>query len=229
MRPEWQLRREIVAIGRQLYARRLVAASDGNISVRLSRDRFLVTPSGACLGELKPQELVYVNGRRQQLGPALQPTSELAMHMTVYDQRPDVGAAIHAHPIAATALSIAGLSLEDPVLPEVVLHLGRIPTAPYATLATAESAAAISALIGEHDAIILERHGTLTVGADLTMALRNLEKLEHCAEVCLIAHRLGRLRTLSPDEVARLQLLREQLKAEGGSARGQPTHQGHPR
>lgn len=204
LKPEWQLRREMVAIGRRLYERRYVVASDGNISVRAGRDRYLVTPSGSCLGELHPQDMICIDGRRQVLAGALRPTSELLMHLAVYAMRPQIEAVIHAHPVNATALSVAGITLNEPVLPEVVLYLDTIPTAPYATLASEASAAAVRELIATHDALILDRHGTLTIGADLECAFRKLEKLEHCAEVVALAHRLGRVQILPPDEVARL-------------------------
>lgn len=221
VKPEWQLRREIVEVGKRIYDLGLVAASDGNISVRVSRDRFLVTPSGSCLGELQPQEILYVDSKRYVLAGQSRPgrvprgshgpTSELPMHLAAYEERPDVGAVVHAHPVTATGLTIAGLSLADPILPEVVLHLGSIPTAEYATLATEEGAQTIRGLIRNHDALILDRHGTLTVGVDLVCAFRNLEKVEHCARVFLTAHQLGRVRTLPPEEVAKLEALRQEL------------------
>ncbi len=208
MKPEWQLRREMTAIGRKLYERRYISASDGNLSSRVGRDRFLVTPSGACLGELRPQDLLYVAGDGTRLVGHAQPTSELPMHLAVYEERPDVGAIVHAHPVCATALTLAGLTLADPLLPELSLHLGSIPTAPYATLATAEGAAAVRELARSHDALILDRHGTLTMGSDLDTAYRHLEQLEHSAEIVASAHRLGRVRPLSPEEQQAIAQLR---------------------
>jgi len=207
------LRQHIVAVGRRLYARSLVAATDGNVSARLEDEQLLVTPAGSCLGELEPNDLLCLAPAAES-DPALphaRPTSELAMHRCAYAQRPDAAAIVHAHLPHATAITVAGLSLEAPVLPELVVMLGTVPTAPYATPSTAEGARAIEALIGTHDAILLDRHGALAVGTSVWDAYRKLEKLEHAAQVVLAARAAGRVRTLSPAQVARL----EALKAQG--------------
>jgi len=215
------LRRELAAIGARMYARGFVAAADGNLSARAGRDRLLVTPAGSCLGELKPEEIVYVSGSGQVLSGRQRPTSELAMHLRVYARRPDVGAVIHAHPVHATALSVAGLTLSEPVLPELVLHLGSIPTTPYATLATEEGARAIDELIAAHDALILDRHGVLTAGCDLEAAFRALERLEHGARIVLAARRAGRVLTLPAEEAAKLEAMRRDI-ASGASSTTTP-------
>ncbi len=227
MKSEWLLRREIAAIGRRLYERGLVAATDGNLSVRL-HGGMLVTPAGCCLGELRPQEMIYiatdadpVDARRRDRPAARfeggilrslparpQPTSELPMHRAAYAARPDIGAVVHAHPPMATALTLAGLSLAEPVLPEVVLALGAIPTAVYATPSTGETARVVETLFLDHDAILLDRHGAVTLGADLSDAFRKLEKLEQAARIVLAAHTLGEVRPLSAGQIARLDALR---------------------
>ncbi|MBD3235523.1 MAG: class II aldolase/adducin family protein [Candidatus Eisenbacteria bacterium] len=209
MQAEWQVRRELTVIGRRLYERGYVSATDGNLSARVARNRLLVSPAGACLGALRPQDLLYAAIDGTPLARGARPTSELPMHLAVYAVRADVGAIVHAHPVHATALSLAGLDLREPVLPELTLHLGSIPTAPYATLATAEGARAVRDLVRDHDALILDRHGTLTLGADPISALQNLERLEHGAQIVAAAHRLGRLRTLSPEECAGIAALRD--------------------
>jgi L-fuculose-phosphate aldolase len=222
MKNEWLLRREIVSVGRRLYERNLVSATDGNISARLG-DGILVTPAGSCLGELQPQDLLYVDltaspplhrpssrfagGVLCPLPAPPRPTSELPMHRAAYAVRPGIGAIVHAHPPMATALTVAGLSLAQPVLPEVVATLGSIPTASYATPSTEETADAVRELIRDHDAILLDRHGAVTVGTDPLDAFRKLEKLEQCARIVITSHALGGVRTLSPEQIARLAAL----------------------
>ncbi len=207
MRSEWQVRREMVAIGRRLYEAGLVAGTDGNISVRLIADRILVTPAGACLGELQPGDLVYASAGGE-IPAAGRPTSELPMHCAAYAARADIGAVIHAHPPITTAMTVAGLSLAEPVLPEIVLLLGSIPTAPYATPSTAAGARVVAPLLREHDAIVLDRHGILAVGPDLIDALHKIEKVEQCARIILAAHSTGAMRTLPAVEVANLARMR---------------------
>jgi L-fuculose-phosphate aldolase len=211
MKSEWLLRREIVAVGRQLHARGLIAGTDGNLSVRVLPDRFLVTPAGSALNELRPEDLLYVDADATVLvrpSPGARPTSELPMHLAAYAERPEIGAVIHAHPPSTTALTLAGVSLAAPVLPELLLAFGSVPTAPYATPSTDAGARAIRELIRTHDAILLERHGAVTVGRDLAEARHRMEQLEQAARILLAAHAAGPLRPLPAEEIAHLRAMR---------------------
>lgn len=211
MDSEWHIRRQIVDISKRVYERGFVAATDGNVSGRLSGGRVLVTPGGSCLGELEPTDLACVDMSGRFLGGRGKPTSELSLHLTVYAMRPDVDAVVHAHPPIANAFSFAGQTLEQCVIPEVVAGFGTIPTTEYATPSTEESARVIRDLIGDHDAILLQRHGSLTVGPDLRDAFFKLDKLEHAAQITLAARQLGVVIPLSPDELRRLGEMRERL------------------
>lgn len=213
-RTEQAWRKEIVRVCRLLHEKGYVAATDGNVSVRLSKNRVLSTPSGFSKGFLAPEQLVVTDleGRkipsREPASRDLKPTSELLMHLEAYRQRPDIGAVIHAHPPICVALSIAGISLAKCLLPEVVVTLGLIPTAEYATPSSAEGPQAIRDLIANHDALVIQRHGTLTVGKDPFDAYLKLEKVEHLAYVTLILRQLGRETPLPPAEVAKLLRMR---------------------
>ncbi|MCI0398933.1 MAG: class II aldolase/adducin family protein, partial [Chloroflexi bacterium] len=120
---ESHLRQEIVRVGRLMYDKGLVAASDGNISARLGPGRILITPSGLHKGLMAPEQLLVVDEDGRPVGPGLaasrrlKPTSEMPMHLEAYRQRPDVGAVVHAHPPITIALSIAGIPLADCFLP----------------------------------------------------------------------------------------------------------------
>jgi L-fuculose-phosphate aldolase len=126
------------------------------------------------------------------------------MHLEIYRQRPDVNAVIHAHPPYATALTISGYSLEEPILPEVVLMFGKIPTAPYATPSTKESAESIRHLIKDHQAILLDHHGAVTYGGSLQDAFHKMEKLEHAAKTILAATSLGTPKKLDQRQLGKL-------------------------
>jgi L-fuculose-phosphate aldolase len=149
-------------------------------------------------------------------GRGRRPSSEILMHLEVYHQRADVGAVVHAHPPVATAFSIAGVSLARCVLPEVVITLGSIPTADYATPGTSEMPLSISEAIQDHDALILAHHGSLTVGQTLWEAYLRLEKVEHTAQITLTAQQLGQVHTLTAEDVAVLAEKRQQLLREQG-------------
>lgn len=203
---ESTLRSEIVRIGRLMHAQEFVDGASGNLSVRLGSDRVLATPSGLAKGFLEPHQMIVLNlkGEVVEAVPGLRPTSELLMHLEAYRRRPDVNAVIHAHPITSVALSIAGISLADCVIPEAVVILGPVPTTPYATPSSIENQHAISETIVGHDAIVLQYHGTLTVGQDLWDAYLKLETLEHTAKIIAMARLLGEVRPLPPEQVQKL-------------------------
>jgi len=199
---ENDLRRHIVEIGKRLYGQGLIVAGEGNISSRVDADRILITPAGLGKGRMAETDLLLVN----RGGDALQdnrrqPSSELGMHLCVYDKRPDAAACVHAHPPYATACSVAGISLSDPVLPEIVATMGQVVTAEYATPSTPEVANSIAAAIAGHDSIILKNHGVLTIGPDLETAFMRMEMTEHLAQVIFLARALGRVDVLTPEQV----------------------------
>jgi L-fuculose-phosphate aldolase len=207
------LRAEIVRIGRLMHARDLVDGTSGNISARLGPDRVLTTPSGLAKGFLEPQQLIVVNmrGEMVQAAPGLRPTSELLMHLEAYRRRPDVNGVVHAHPITAVALSIAGISLAECVVPEAVVVLGLVPTTPYANPASEENQRAIADVIVSHDALVLQYHGTLTVGSDVNEAYLRLETLEHTAKIVALTKLLGGGPALPPEQVTKLLDARQSL------------------
>ena len=220
---EYELRQEMVRIGRLIWERGYVAAADGNLSARLGPDRLLATPSGLSKGFLSAEDLVVIGLDGEPVpsyrGRGYKPSSEILMHLEAYRRRPDVNAVVHAHPPAATAFSIAGVTLARCILPEVVVTLGEIPTADYATPGTVEVPQSISQAIQDYDAVILAHHGSLTVGPTLWDAYQRLEKVEQAAQITLIARQLGQARVLPPDAVDKLMVQRrEWLRRQGRDA-----------
>ena len=216
-----RLKEDIVEVGRRIYNLGFVAANDGNISVRTGDNEILTTPTGVSKGFMTPDMIIKVDMAGNQLEGELKPSSELRLHLEVYRQRPDVRAVLHAHPPVATAFTVAGIPLDRPVLPEIVVSLGRIPTAKYATPSTEELPASIRPFLEKHDAILLENHGALTVGGDLFNALFKMEQIAHFAKICLFARLLGGEWELPPDAVEKLLMVRERLGL-GGRHPGRP-------
>ncbi len=196
-------RRILVEVGARMYLRGLITAYDGNLSARLDAEHLLVTPSGVCKGELDPLTLVLTDSLGQPLDSmAAKPSSELALHLEIYRQRPDVRAIVHAHPQNAVALTLAHISLADGILPEVVATLGHIPTTDYGTPSSHASAEVSQRLIRSHDALLLARHGVVAVGKDLWDAYFKLETVEHLAKIVATTYQLiGKVPTLPPAEV----------------------------
>ncbi len=201
---EKQHRRQICRIGRWMYTRGYVVANEGNLSVRLDEDRILVTPSGTCKGRLKSGELLVTDMRGEVIYGAGSPSSEMRMHLLYYRYRPDVRAICHAHPPTATGFAAARRALEEPVLPEVVVGLGKIPLAPYGTPGTWELCAGLEPLVQDHDAILLENHGVVTCGRDLLAAYQRMETVEQFAKVMLTAELLGGPHVLQRADVRKL-------------------------
>jgi len=207
---EYTLREEMVRIGRLMYERGYVVANDGNLSARLDERHVLCTPSGLCKGMMSPDQMIIVDMEGRKVGQAtaanrnLVPTSEVFMHLEAYRQRPDVQAVVHAHPPTTVALSIAGISLANCMLPEVIVNVGLVPTTQYATPASLENVSAIRELIVGHDGIVLQRHGVLTVGRCLLEAYMRLEAIEQIAKITVILEQLGRGEPLPPAQVEKL-------------------------
>ena len=143
--------------------------------------------------------------------PGRKPTSELAMHLEAFKRRPDVGGVVHAHPITAVALSIANVSLAECVIPEAIVFLGLVPTTPYATPSSDENRRAISEVIVSHDALVLQYHGSLTVGRDVMEAYFRLETLEHTAKIIALSKLMGGGPPLPPEQVTKLIATRDAL------------------
>jgi len=197
-----------------MYERGYVAGTDGNASARLGSRRLLVTPTGAHKGQLEPADLVRTDLQGRPVpGERGRPSGELALHLRVYEERPDVAAIVHAHPPAAVACTLVGIDLGQPVVPESVLALGGVPTVPYATPTTDDLARAVVPYLRDGQGLLLARHGTVTVGADLMTAYCRLETLEHTARILCLARLLGPVQPLAADEVARLQQLSGQPPA----------------
>ncbi|MCU0514687.1 MAG: class II aldolase/adducin family protein [Anaerolineae bacterium] len=213
---EQMLREQICLVGQQLHRFELIDGSAGNISARLDAERILITPSGLAKGFLQPEQLLLLGMDGQRLADtpataALKPSSETPMHLEAYRQRPDIGGVVHAHPLYAVALTIAGINLQRYTIPEAIILLGDVPYAPYATPAGDEDRLAISDLITQHDALMLSFHGSLTVGKDVWEAYLLLETLEHTARLTYLVHQLGGGMSLPEDRIHQLLALRRSL------------------
>jgi L-fuculose-phosphate aldolase len=191
MREETQLRSNLIWACRKLEKKGFVAASDGNVSCRAGAEHLLITPSGKPKGEMEPLDILLVNLRGEVVAGAGKPSSEIRMHLLVYEKRKDVQAIVHAHPPMLTAFTLAGIPFMAEALPEVWLTIGRVPTAPYATPTTKEVPEAIARFVERHQAILMERHGSLTLGRSLREAYFRLEKLEHAAHTLYYAQLLS--------------------------------------
>jgi len=204
MKSEKLLKEEICEIGRRVYTNGFVAANDGNISVKISDDEYLTTPTGISKGYLTPDMIVKVNSLGEVLDGTYKPSSEIKVHLKVYKERPDVGAVVHAHPPYATVYAVAGIPLDKNMLPETVFSLGSVPIAEYAIPGSQELADGMVMYLQRHDALLLQNHGAVTVGQDLVSAFYKLETLEFYARITFLTSLIGGQKELPKNEIEKL-------------------------
>ncbi len=215
MASDRQYRLAIVQFGRMLHENGFVAATDGNLSVRLDEDRLLVTPTCICKGRMRASDMVIVDMQGKRLAGKRIVSSEIAMHLLIYRLRPDVHGIVHAHPPTATGFAASGYGLSRPLVCEVVVGLGSIPLARYGTPGTPELTDALEPLIPQHDAILMANHGVVTFGSSLESAYMKMEIVEHFAKISLVTHLLGNAQPLGEKEVEKLVAVRDRYN--GGS------------
>jgi len=206
---ETELRRELARFSKWTSRLGYAPGTAGNLSVRLDKERILATPTGCSKYLLRPSDMVITDLDGHLLSGTRNVTSEIGMHLTIYRNRPDVEAVVHAHPPIATAFASCGLALDTPLCAELVMTLGSIPLAPYATPGTEELGASIEPLLPDHDAILLANHGAVTFGKDLQDAMMKMETTEHFAQVCLATCEIGSPRPLENTAVDQLKQARE--------------------
>lgn len=197
---ERTLRREIVRVCSRLYERGLIAGAEGNVSARLPSGKILITPAGAAKIDVRAGDLVVLDPSNGRVAGSGRPSSELGMHLRIYECRPDIGAVVHAHPPLATAFGVAGEDLMEAVLPETVVLTGGVPLVPYATPGSVALADAIEPFLEQHDAFLMANHGATSLGSTLSIAQARMESLEHAARILLAARMLGRVTRLTAEQ-----------------------------
>lgn len=214
---EYEIKKQICEIGKRIYDKGMVASNDGNISVKISDNEFLCTPTGVSKGFMTPEYICKVDrdGKVIQANPGFKPSSEIKMHMRVYKERPDVNAVVHAHPLYATGFAIAGIPLTQPIMPEAVIALGCVPIAEYGTPSTEEIPDAVSKYLQSFDAVLLENHGALSFSDNLLNAYHKMESVEFYAHLLYISKQLGGPKELSDSQVQRLYEIRRQFGMKG--------------
>ncbi len=200
---EEQHRQDILDVGKLIYQKGWIAANDGNLSVRLG-DRILCTCTGVSKGMLTPADLTVCDLDGHKISGARECTTEIGMHVVIYQMRPDVSAIVHAHPPVATGFAVAGRPLNLALLPEVIVSLGCVPLAEYGLPGTAALCDGMRPYIPAYDAILLANHGSVCYGEDLYKAFFKMETVEHFARITLVAELLGGPQILPKQEVRKL-------------------------
>jgi L-fuculose-phosphate aldolase len=204
VKTEREFRDDIIEIGRLMFQKGWIAANDGNITIRLDESRILATPTGISKGRMEPDDLIVVDHAGNKISGRRERTSEIAMHLKIYELRPDVRAVVHAHPPVTTGFAAAGRPLDLAVLPEVVVGLGCVPLAAYGLPGTPALTEPMIPLIPGHDALLMANHGAVCYGEDVFQAYYRMETMEHFARITLVAELLGGPKVLPRNEVEKL-------------------------
>lgn len=201
----YEAKQLILEIGRRMYLKNFVASNDGNISIKISRDTLLCTPTGVSKGFMTEDMMVLLDADGNILKGNRKPSSEIKMHLRVYKENPEVMAVVHAHPPAATSYAIARIPLNRPILTESVMGIGEIPLADYAMPGTEEVPDSIAPFVNTHNGCLLANHGALTWAKDAMTAWMRMESIEYYALVSMYTQGLiGQVRELTSDQVDRL-------------------------
>ena len=211
---EARLRKGICEIGRLAYSKGLIVGADGNISARLTDGTVLITPAGAMKGFLEPRQIAHIDMQGEIVDEGPGASTEKGIHLVSYEQRSDMKAIVHAHPPHAVAMTIAGIDLQTPYIPEIVVTIGGIPTADFGTPGTPELAESIRDIVKCSDTVIMKNHGSVTLGTNLLDAFKKLDMIEHTARILWLAHCVGHARPLEPGQVQKLLDTRKELGVE---------------
>lgn len=209
---DFEAKKLICEIGKRIYNKNFVAANDGNITVKVGPNAIWATPTGVSKGFMTPDMMVKMDLSGRILSGKMKPSSEVKMHLRVYNENPEVNAVVHAHPPVATSYAIAGISLDRPISPEAVVLLGTVPVAKYATPGTEEVPDSIAPYCNTHHAVLLANHGALTWGRDLIEAYYRMESLEHYALMTMYSSNIiKKSNELDCDQVSDLMTIRKNI------------------
>ena len=201
---EARLRHAICEIGKLAYSKGYIVGADGNISARMADGTVLITPAGARKGFLSPEHLAHVDMRGRVIDNGPRCSTETGIHLGSYAERPEMRAVLHCHPPHAVAMTIAGIDLQTPVIPEIIVTIGGIPTAPFGTPGTDELPESIRSIVKCSDTVVMQNHGSVTLGVNLLDAFKKLDMLEHTARILWLAHCVGKVNPLPPETVRKL-------------------------
>ncbi len=201
---EWKLREEMCEVGRRVYAKGFAAANDGNISYRLSEDRVLCTPTRVSKGFMKPDDLCIVDMDGKQVSGKRKRSSEILLHLTIMQTRPDVKSCVHCHPPHATAFAVTHEPIPKCTMPEFEVFLGEVAITPYETPGGQAFADTVIPYVKDTDTIILANHGTITCGSDLMDAYFKTEIIDAYCRILILARQIGPVQYYNDAKAAEL-------------------------
>ncbi|MCL6570718.1 MAG: class II aldolase/adducin family protein [Bacillus sp. (in: Bacteria)] len=223
---EIKFKKQICELGKKIYEKGFVTANNGSISIRSDDNEFLITPMGVNISNMSADMILKVDGQGDILEGDYIPSTEMKTHLLIYHERPEINAVVHAEPPYATAFAIAGIPIDQAIMPEAVVYLGSIPVAEYGNPSTMEVPNAVKKYVHQHQGVLLENHGALTWGSNLEHAYYLMEALESTAKINWISKQLNGDRELSQTHVQHLYKMKTRMGIKGKSPLGVETEEG---
>ena len=186
-----ELKEQICDVGRRLWQRAYVDGNGGNLSIRLTEDVVLCTPTLVSKGFMKPEDLCLVDLDGNQLAGVKKRTSEILMHLSIMKAQPKARAVSHAHPPYATGFAVAGVQPPTCMIPEIEVFIGRVPIAPYETPGTPEMGLKVAELVDKHNTVLMENHGVVSWSHSIEDAYFKMEIVEAYCRTVLVTTQLG--------------------------------------
>jgi L-fuculose-phosphate aldolase len=200
-------RKDVAHFMRRLYKRGLTTTSGGNVSLRLSDDVILITPSATDKGRMKWKEVAIMNISGENCTPDLKPSMETEMHLSIYKKKKDVHAIVHAHPVFASLFTAIKSKINTDLTAEAKAILGDPLFVKYAIMGSRALADLAAESIMKCDILLLENHGILTVGSNLLQAFDKIEVLENAAKMTLMTEMTGKRKPLDKYRIQELERL----------------------
>jgi len=205
------LKEELVEACHNVYENSFVSAFDGNLSARVNENEILITRSGINKGDVTLQDILTIDNRGNLIKGEGKVTTEVKLHLKVYNNRAEINSVIHCHPIYATAIATSLEEFPNNIFPEAILTLGKIPICKYATPSTSSLAELLNPYVSFANVMLLSNHGAIALGNNIKTAYFRMEKLEHISETIFAAKSFGGIKTLSDEEIVELYSIAENI------------------
>jgi len=197
-------KKQLVKICHKVYKKGFVAAFDGNLSVRIGENKFLITRSGINKGEVTENDIITIDSNGNIIEGIGKVTTEIKLHLKIYNSRKEVNSVIHCHPIYATAIATSRKNFPNNIFPEVILTLGKVPICNYATPSTDELANSLNPFVDYANVFLLSNHGAVSVGETIEIAYFRMEKIEHISKTIFVAESIGNMKKLEKEQIGEL-------------------------
>jgi L-fuculose-phosphate aldolase len=209
-------------IGRRMWEKDYVDGNGGNITVRVTDDLVLCTPTLISKGFMKPADMCLIDLEGRQVAGEKKRTSEALTHLGIMRRQPKARACVHAHPPHATAFAVASVVPPPCLIPEADVFIGEIGLAPYETPGTPDNANAVGQVGVDHQVVLMQNHGVITWGNDVEDAYWKMENVDAYCKTVWIASQLGSgLNSIGTEKLHDLIAIRKKLgmdDARGDSA-----------